>query len=269
MTVKVLTLNLWNRSGPYPQRRARIRAWVDTLQPDVVGFQEALRGPGFDQVAEILAGAGYQIAYAPAVPFWEDAALDFGNAVASRWPISEQETLTLPDAGDRDRRVALGVTIAAPFGPLAFTSTHLNWKPHESGVRERQVAALCAFVRRRQPRGGFPGLLVGDFNTTPDSAAIRFVTGLQALEGGSVFFLDAWQVAGTGSDGITWANRNRFNRTDGLPDRRIDYIFASPPRAGLGVVERCRVVCDDEQDGVWPSDHFGVFAELRDTPATT
>lgn len=265
MTLKIMTLNLWNESGPYLLRCDRIRAWIDALQPDVIGFQEALRGPNTDQVAELLAETEYEITFARAVTFWEDPTLDFGNAIASRWPISEQETLVLPDAGDDDRRVALGVTIQAPFGALAFTSTHLNWKLHQSETRERQVVALCDFVRKRQPRGGFPTVLVGDFNTTPDSAAVRYITGLQSLAGRSVYFLDAWQIAGAGSDGVTWANRNRFNRTEGLPDRRIDYIFAAPPRSGLGAVEHCRVVCDDEQDGVWPSDHFGVYAELRET----
>jgi hypothetical protein len=28
------------------------------------------------------------------------------------------------------------------------------------------------------------------------------------------------------------------------------------------------VVCDDERDGIWPSDHFGVYAELRSEPLT-
>jgi hypothetical protein len=36
--------------------------------------------------------------------------------------------------------------------------------------------------------------------------------------------------------------------------------------SGIGNVETCRVVCDDAVDGVWPSDHFGVFAELRTKP---
>ena len=29
-----------------------------------------------------------------------------------------------------------------------------------------------------------------------------------------------------------------------------------------------RVVLDEPRDGVWPSDHFGVYAELRATPFT-
>jgi len=26
------------------------------------------------------------------------------------------------------------------------------------------------------------------------------------------------------------------------------------------------VVCDDEEGGVWPTDHFGVYAEIRTEP---
>jgi endonuclease/exonuclease/phosphatase family metal-dependent hydrolase len=48
-----------------------------------------------------------------------------------------------------------------------------------------------------------------------------------------------------------------------LPNRRIDYIFVAAPGArGPGAVRSCRVVCNEAVGGVWPSDHFGVFAQL-------
>ena len=51
------------------------------------------------------------------------------------------------------------------------------------------------------------------------------------------------------------------------PDRRIDYVFAGLPRRdGVGQIQACRVVCDKPEGGVWPSDHFGVYAELRSEP---
>ena len=80
-------------------------------------------------------------------------------------------------------------------------------------------------------------------------------------------FLDAWRMAGDGGPGITWSNTNDYARAALEPDRRIDYIFAGfPQRNGVGRIERCRVVCDDARDGVWPTDHFGVYAELRTEP---
>jgi endonuclease/exonuclease/phosphatase family metal-dependent hydrolase len=262
VTLKVLSLNLWHDAGPWPARRAAIRGWIGELGPDLIGFQEALRGPDLDQVADLLDGHGYHLDYGAASRSWRGE-LDFGNAVASRWPILDREELALPDAGDGETRAALSVDVAAPFGRVGLTCTHLNWKFRHGAVRERQVVALCDLALRRRPRDGFPPLLVGDFNAEPESAEIRYVTGLQSLEGRSVAFLDAWRMGGDGGPGVTWSNRNRYASGALEPDRRIDYVFAGfPRRSGVGRVLRCRVVCDAAEDGVWPSDHFGVFAEL-------
>jgi len=128
MTLSVLTLNLWNNSGPYERRQPLIRAWIERLQPDVIGFQEALRGVSLDQMVELLDGFGYPFgAFAPAIRFWADDRYEFGNAIASRWPFASSSTCTLPDAGDAERRVALTTLIDAPFGLVPLTSTHLNW----------------------------------------------------------------------------------------------------------------------------------------------
>jgi endonuclease/exonuclease/phosphatase family metal-dependent hydrolase len=267
VTLSVLSLNLWNNSGPYPARRACLRRWIDELDPDLIGFQEALRGDAWNQVEELLEGRKYRLDFVRAADFWLGEGLAFGNAVASRWRIADRETLALPDADDGETRAALSVTVESPFGPLGFTTTHLHWKLHHGAIRERQVLALCDFALRRRPRGGFPPILCGDFNAEPDATEIRYVQGLQALEGRSVHFRDAWRVAGDGGPGITWSNRNPYALTWNEPERRIDYIFSGYPQAdGIGRVEHCRVVCDAEGDGAWPSDHFGVYAELRTDP---
>ena len=268
MPLRVLTLNLWHDMGPWPVRAARIRAWLDRLDPDVVGFQEALRAPGFDQIAALLEHRLPHRDYARAAILKRDGGeFEFGNAIASRWPIVGRAAAALPDRGDHETRAVLHCDVDAPFGPLALCCTHLHWRFHHGEVRCRQVAEVARQVVARRPKGGFPPVLVGDFNAEPDSDEIRYLTGGHVLEGKSVYFHDAWRVAGEGSDGVTWSNRNPYARLALEPNRRIDYVFAGYPLAsGLGLVERCRVVCDDEEGGVWPSDHFGVYAELRCDP---
>jgi len=274
VTLKVLTLNLWHDQGPWAARAERIRDWLDRLDPDVVGFQEALRGPDLDQVADLLGPRLPHRDYGRAGTFVrEGAQLDFGNAVASRWPLAGREEQKLPDRGDAETRAALHVDVAAPFGPLAFTCTHLHWRFHHGDTRLRQVQALVARVIERRPKGGFPPIVVGDFNAEPEWDEIRYLTGGHALDGKTVYFHDAWRKAGRGAPhageppGCTWSNRNRFARLALEPDRRIDYVFAGYPTAqGVGLIERCAVVFDDVVDGVWPSDHFGVYAELRTEP---
>jgi endonuclease/exonuclease/phosphatase family metal-dependent hydrolase len=119
---------------------------------------------------------------------------------------------------------------------------------------------------------------VGDFNAEPDSDEIRYMRGLHSVEDCEIYFNDAWSVAGdagagaelaSGRQGATWCNRNPYARAAFEPDRRLDYIFTGyPQQDGVGKIEHCRVVCDDERDGVWPSDHFGLYAELRTAPAS-
>jgi endonuclease/exonuclease/phosphatase family metal-dependent hydrolase len=271
VTLKVLTLNLWNTSGPWEARRPRIRAWIDKLDPDLIGFQEVLRAPdgaGIDMADEILDGTGYHVDHAAAGKM---NGIDFGNAVASRWRIVDRDEIELPPGDRGEGRCAISVTVDAPFGEVSFTSTHLNWKLHDGHSRELQVVALTDFILKRRPRGGFPPIVVGDFNAEPDSAEIRYMRGFQSLAGRSVMFYDAWPVAGDGGPGYTWSNRNAFASIALEPERRIDYIFTGYPvrmseEHGMGRIETCRVVCNDEVDGVWPSDHYGVYAELRSEP---
>ena len=131
----------------------------------------------------------------------------------------------------------------------------------------RQVGALADFARRRRPGLELPPVVAGDLNAEPDSAEIRYLTGLQSLEGRSMLFYDAWRVGGDGGTGITWSNRNPYARVAIEPDRRIDYVLVGYPQpTGVGRVETCRVACHEPRDGVWPSDHFGVYAELRTEP---
>ena len=271
MSISVLTLNLWHDSGPWQARQQRIREWLDRLDPDLIGFQEALRSESMDQVATLVEGRGYSVDYVHASPFWrqEEPSLSFGNAIASRWPIRERHELKLPDRGDGETRAALTAIVDGPVGQISFTTTHLNWKLHQSDTRCEQVDALAAHVLAHRPKAGFPPVVVGDFNAEPDSDEIRFMRGAHAIGGRSVYFNDAFRVAGDSAQGRghTWCNRNPNARTAFEPDKRIDYVFTGYPLAnGVGVLEHSRVVCDDEKDGVWPTDHFGVYAELRSEP---
>ncbi len=273
MSLSVLTLNIWNNERPWAERSQRIRDWIERLNPDLIGFQEVLLGDELDQLDELTSGFGYHTDYVPAIRLPDRPQFEFGNAVASRWPIEAREALSLPDRDDWEKRSALTVAIAAPFGRVSFGCTHLHWRFHHGHVREQQVVALADQTLRLAPAGGFPPIVVGDFNAEPESDEIRFMKGMHSIDGHSVAFVDAWAMAGDCSlpgeagEGITWSNRNAYAQREFEPRRRIDYIFAGLPRRdGLGLIEECRVVCDDAAEGVWPSDHFGVYAELRSEP---
>ncbi len=262
-----MTLNLWNRQGPWKERMQLVRAWIDRLQPDLIGFQEALRGSGIDQARDLVSATDYIVEYSSPTAFWEDPSFESGNAIASRWPIQERVVVDLPEADDGDVPSALLVKAATPYGLVPFGCTHLSWRREHGAARERQAVALAKAIILHREGCDLPPVLVGDFNTEPESAEIRFLTGFQTLDGLSLYLRDAWKHAGGSLDGATWSNRNPYARGWLEPDLRIDYILVGPPNAdGVGDIEDCKVVCDEPEDGVWPSDHFGVVADIRTNP---
>jgi endonuclease/exonuclease/phosphatase family metal-dependent hydrolase len=263
--LRVATLNIWNRFGPWEQRLAAIRAGVESLAPDLLGLQEVVRldpdeGDGLDQAAAVAEGFGYSRAYARA----RDARW-YGNAALSRWPIARTHVFELPRGGTDERRTLLYAGIDSPFGRIPFFVTHLNWKFDEGHVREAQVREIALRVESLAHPDALPAILVGDLNAEPDADEIRFLRGLTSLASGRrVYFQDAFAVAGDGSPGFTYARRNPFASPLREPDRRIDYVFVR----GRDERFRCEpveaLVCFDQPvDGTFPSDHFGVIATLR------
>jgi endonuclease/exonuclease/phosphatase family metal-dependent hydrolase len=268
-TLRVATLNIWNRFGPWDQRLPAIRAGVKALAPDLLALQEVLRlapgdGDGLDQAALLAAEAGYHVAFARAHDErW------FGNAALSRWPIARSATFELPRCGTDERRTLLFAEVDSPFGRIPFFVTHLNWKFDEGHVREAQVREIVAHVDALAPASAsaFPAILCGDFNAEPEADEIRYLHGLTSLGGSRrVYFQDAFAAAGDGSPGFTYARRNPFAAPLGEPDRRIDYVFVrgrDDRHRGDPLEGQAKVCFDAAVDGTFPSDHFGVVATLR------
>jgi endonuclease/exonuclease/phosphatase family metal-dependent hydrolase len=259
--MRVATWNLWWRFGPWKERQPAIAETLRRIDADVIALQEVWDvddGPGQSEaLADTL---GYEHVFAAGFDAGEAA---FGNAVLSRWPIAASDTRPLPTTPSTDEfRVALKVDVDGPRGRFELYTTHLNWRYDESHVRQAQVRALAEFVGESTGRA-FPPIVCGDFNAEPDSDEIRMLTGRAAVPVPRLVFVDAWDVAGNGT-GFTWSNDNAFAARDLEADRRIDYVFVGWRKEnGAGHVVDARVAAVDPIDGVHPSDHYAVVAELR------
>jgi endonuclease/exonuclease/phosphatase family metal-dependent hydrolase len=256
----VATLNLWNLSEPYERRRELILSELARLQPDLVGFQEVMDAPqrGYNQARDLARLEGYHVRYFPAAPLGDGT---IGNAVLSRYPITDGAYEPLPATDGTMARIVIRADVQLPEGRLHFFCTHLSHRTDESFRREAQVEGVDRFVR--QGTRELPRILVGDFNADPDSTEIRFLTGKATLGGRSTYYQDAAAIRR--AEAPTWAERNPYTDVFREGDRRIDYIFVTHPRPdGNGAVASCRLAFDAPgPDGVFPSDHFGVFAEVR------
>jgi endonuclease/exonuclease/phosphatase family metal-dependent hydrolase len=271
-TLTVLSLNMLH-GGPWSgfagdgqqleRRMDLIEAHVAALRPDIVALQEAPVSRRLGDVPKRLARRlGLHHVYAPATTrvFGDSilsrviiAALGFreGPAILSRFPIVESEVHELPRCERYlDPRVLLRAQLQTPRGLMDVFSTHTSRDP----CQVRHVTSLVA-----GRRNGLPSILMGDFNSGETSPVIRAM-----IEDAG--FVDAFRRANPGAVGATgW---QRIDAPQAMARRRIDYVFLVPGLHVRGDVRRSRVVLDAPHrfpDGsvLWPSDHYGVLAELE------
>ena len=197
----------------------------------------------------------------------------FGNLVFSRYPVIQVFRHLLPWPADPAvpgmQRVALEAVLAAPFGPVRVTTTHLEY--YSEMQRRQQVNRLHelhaeAAAHRADPdharKEGGPfatkprpasAILTADFNFRADDALHARLCFPYA--DGTPAYRDAWQVR---------HGERPHDHTLGVHDRvqwpeafACDFIFVTEDIAGR--VEDVRVNQDTDA-----SDHQPVLMRLKD-----
>lgn len=245
--VRLVTFNTHHGVGDDERhdlpRLAQVLAAADA---DVICLQEVDRYYGdrsedVDQALLLSRALDMQLAWGPSIdePGPGAERRQYGNALLSRLPILVSDVHRLPGGGEP--RSALRTMLELDGGTLWVTNTHLSTGNPER--RAAQVAALAALHTDRMEGG----VLVGDFNTTPDAPE------LAALRGR---FTDAWELAPERDDQAGW----RFWRGDegdtfpaSSPRKRIDQVWVSSEVT----VATARVL-----DAEGASDHLPLVVDL-------
>jgi len=247
-------------------RLALIIEGLRALDPDVVALQESpiTRRRG-DVAARIAQALGLVHVHARAtervVPMHVlgrliVGALGFveGPAILSRFPIAATEVYDLPRCQRwLDPRVALRADIQTPAGVVAVFSTHTA----RDDCQTRRVAELAG-----EPNGR-PAVVMGDLNTGETAPAL----GAFRDHG----FVDLFRAANPDTPGSTvW---QRIEAPSPTVFRRVDYVFVKAGDGRQATAVSARVVLNTPRtrgDGgtLWPSDHYGVFAEVVLRPAS-
>jgi len=269
----VATWNLWWRFGDWARRFEAITAVLVEARPDVVGLQEVWARGEVNAAGLLAKRLGLHWAWVPSPhpQRWQrrvgDSSVAFGNAVLSRWPVAgvAHADLPAPSSGAPDGRRVLHAALDAPAGRLPFFTTQLSAFPGRSALRCAQVRRVAEFVAAHSPDDGLPPVVTGDLNAVPEADEVRLLEGfLTEPAVPDLLLVDAWRYAAPGDRGITWSRGNPHAAVTGEPDARIDYVLVGTPRGGgSALVTGTRVVGDRQRDGVWPSDHAAVVADLR------
>ena len=238
-----------------------IREGLLALDADVIALQEVLGFTGMpSQAHEIAAGTGWNVHHAPA---WQiGGGLTFGNAILSPHPLRDCANLSLPAPAGLDTRSVAFARVETAHGPLPVFATHLTHQLHLASARRAQVRALVEHVEALAPIDEMPSVLLGDFNADPESDEMRFLRGHTTIDGISVYFADCWAATELGL-GHTYSRENLYALRSHEPSRRIDYIYSrGPDRYLRGEPIATRIALDHRTNGVWPSDHYAVVADI-------
>ena len=227
--------------------------------------------PQRDQVAELLGDRGYHLAYAPATRFWREGSVfshgEFGNAIASRFPILESEAIALPDAGDGEKRCALSATLAAPARPALV---HLHAPALEVPPRRGARAAGAGGLRSRAAAPAARGLSVDPGGRFQRRARV----GRDPLRlGPAVARRPQRRVPRRLAHGghgrrhhVVEPESLRARQPRARPPHRL-HLHRLPDAKWHGAAaRRAAWSATTSKNGIWPSDHFGVYAELRSEP---
>jgi endonuclease/exonuclease/phosphatase family metal-dependent hydrolase len=216
-TLNVLVYNIHaGKDAAGVDNLERVAAVVRQANADIVLLQEVdrrtTRSAGVDHAAELARLTGFQMAFGKSLDFQGG---EYGIAILSRWPITEQSTLDLPvdppqtrSGGSLEPRAALRVSIRTPSGPVTVLNTHLD-APHEDRWRRQEIVKLLAIAADAR-KGSAPLLMGGDLNSTPESDVQQEVR--------RAGFTDAWSLCGAG-------NQLTYPADSGV--KRIDYLYLS------------------------------------------
>ena len=244
--VRLVTFNTHHGVGTDDRHDlARLATVLAAAEADLICLQEVdrrfgVRSEDVDQALLLSRALDMQLAWGPAIdePGAAGQPRQYGNALLSRLPVLVSDVHRLPGGGEP--RCALRTMIELDGGALWVTTTHLSRK---SGSRAAQVAAVAELHTAPMETG----VVVGDFNTTPDAPE------LAALRTG---FTDAWELAGDRDDRSGWRfwqHEEGNTHPARAPHRRIDQVWVT---AGVAVTA-AQVL-----DGGGASDHLPLMVDL-------
>ncbi|MFU8947849.1 endonuclease/exonuclease/phosphatase family protein [Mycetocola zhadangensis] len=258
--MRLVTWNvLWRFDPDWRARQSAILRVLDELQPDIVGLQECWSTAEHSQADVIAEHRGMHAAFAspsfppiPSPPEHPDQqGVLMGVGLVSRWPILDVHQHVLPVSHRQVAPVALEARVATAEGTLFdVIVAATEWKPDFADDHLAQAERLADILSDADPT--VPRFLLTDLNCDASQAEFAPVAAVAT---------DTWERGGGDPAAVTLSSAVSFAPREAVKeiDRRVDHILV---RGSSIAVDRAFII-DSPVDGVYPSDHFPVIADVR------
>jgi len=263
---RIMTWNLWWRFGPrWEDRQPAILETLRRARPDVLVLQEVWAADGTTQADELAGELDMHVAFgAPSYPLAPsdtgESALDnaeLGIAVLTKWPIIDATPVVMPARHRSWDPVALVISTEHPAGPMHVIGACLDFGVAFTDDRIAQGTLLAELATAPERDGPCPVVIAGDLNAAAGSPVLRSIQDV---------LVDAWDAGGGDPDAVTLPSTHPSAPMEAGPqmiDQRIDHVFYRSGREDQRVIVEGVRLAGDSVDGVYPSDHRAVVADLR------
>lgn len=256
MTFNILCSFCDDTYDPWEDRVGYISDTIARHDPDLVGLQELYTAEEVQQLLDL--NPGYEAL------FYEDEAMAYADATiwwrADRYEALESGFYWLSPAPDTPYSVGFSppqlprlvawvrLRELASDAELLFVDTHFD-----NNSPSQELSAPLLLERTEAQAGELPIVVVGDFNSKPDSTAYGIL--VNGVDGGGLALTDAFESA------TEWSvDTNQRPAEPYDPAQRIDHVLVA---GGSWTVPWWVVdtwVYGDSQ--MHTSDHFAIAAEL-------
>lgn len=235
LEIKVLSYNVHHCNPPSKPNLIDVVGIAQVImdsKADLVGLQEIdvnneRSGMNLDQAAKLAELTDMELYFSKGIDYKGGA---YGTAILSKYPLSNMETIPLPQESGTEQRTLSVLTVDLPEGKqLRFGNTHLDFTSDANALA--QAKAITAYFEKEE----LPIVLVGDFNVEATSQTMAHLD-------------------------------EKFDRTceQGCPPtipvvnprKTIDFIFYS---SGFGIQTMLHEVIQEH----YASDHLPVLAKLK------
>lgn len=247
-SLRVMTLNMWNSNHFRFERGHLLAEAIGLMQPHLVALQEVsilhdMAAWLVSRVNEWTIGQEYRVF--PWNKIGPQGAFE-GLAILTCLPTTGQsEAIDLQGGG----RIAHRITVEFDDKQIAFCNTHLHHPGNCDTLRAEQARLLSEWMMT----GESVPIVAGDFNATPDSAAIAQMLG-------------QWTSAYGEQHGrepeFTFPTPIVSEKGDWYRPRTLDYILFRNTEMDLQHVSLCFTEEREGGEPLYASDHYGLIAEF-------